>query len=183
VLNVQVEGAPGSRVHFSVGAIKDIPLAEQNAGLFVGNYTIRKGDDVASAPLTVTLMTPDGEKFTEASERKVRVATGPPAAPAITYPGPADRLASPLVVRGTGTANSTVLLKIEYVNRVLGVFAVRGTAAEQEIPVDSSGRWVSKPIDISSVLGGRGTEYTISAVAVTPNNERSPISTLKFTGR
>ncbi len=183
VLNVQVEGAPGSRANFSVGAIKDIPLVEQSGGLFVGSYTIRKGDDVASAPLTVTLVTPDGEKFTEVTERKVRVATGPPAAPVITFPGPADKPTNPLIVRGTGTANSSVLLKIEYTNRILGVLAVRGTAAEQEISVDSSGRWVSKPIDISSVLGGRGTEYTITAVAVTANNERSPISTFKFSGK
>jgi hypothetical protein len=166
-----------------VGSVKEVALTESSPGVYTGAYTIKKGDSISRAPLSVTLVTPAGELFTETSEQQIRVTTGPPAQPVITFPGSQDQLANPLVIRGRGTPNSTIRLKVDYTNKVLGLFAVRGTAAEQEIVVGANGIWESKPIDASSLLGNRGTEYLITAVAVGSNDERSAITTLKLTSK
>src|SRR5439155_1000551 len=136
----------------------------------------------ASAPLAVSLITPEGERFTDTTDRSVRIATGPPAAPLIAYPAKDQPLTNPLIVRGAAAPNSTVRLKFEYVDRVLGVLGVRGTADEQQIKVGADGKWASKPIDMSSLFGSRGrTEYTLTATAVSPNDEKSPATVLRFT--
>ena len=88
-----------------------------------------------------------------------------------------------LVIRGTAAPNSVVRLKIDYVNRLFGVLGLRGTAAQVDLPVAKDGTWTSKPLDISSLLSSRGTEYTITAVAISQNEERSPTATLKLTGK
>lgn len=183
VLDVRMEGAPGGKATFSLGAIKNRALSETSPGVYSGNYTIRKGDDIANAPVIVTLTTAEGEKFTSSTERSLQVATGRPAAPKITSPTDSDSLTSPLVVRGTAAPNSTVRLKIDYANPVLGVLAVRGTAAEVEIPVDKDGKWASEPINISSLFSSKDTRYTITATAVSPNEEISTPTTLQLTRR
>ncbi len=183
VLNVRVEGVPGSRARFTLGTIKEIALAESSPGIYTGSYTIKKGDDIGRAPLSVAFTTPQGEQFTETSEQAVRVTTGPPAQPSITFPAANDSLTNPLVIRGRGTPNSTIQLRVDYQNKVLGIFAVRGTAAEQEILVGANGVWESRPIDASSLLGKKGTEYTITAMAIGPNEEKSAVTTLRLTTR
>ena len=137
--------ARASRASFDVGSIRNIPLAEQSPGVYTASYTIRKGDDVASAPLAVTLITPEGERFTDSTDRSVRIARTA-AAPVIVYPAKDQPLADPLIIRGTAAPNSTVVLKFEYVDRVLGVLGVRGTADEQQIKVGADGKWALKPI-------------------------------------
>src|SRR5262249_13116993 len=112
-----------------------------------------------------------------------RISTGPPAAPVIVFPGKNDRLTNPLVLRGTAPPNSVVRLKIEYLNRVFGVLGLKGTADEEDIKVGPDGHWTSRPGDISTLLGSRGTEYTITALTVSRNNVPSTPTTLRIGGR
>lgn len=183
VLDIRMEGAPGGKAVFQLGSIKNRALSESSPGVYTGSYTIRKGDDIANAPVTVTMTTPEGEKFTSSTERSLQVTTGRPVSPIITFPKETGAITNPLIVRGTAAPNSTVRLKIDYVNPVLGVLAVRGTAAEMDIPVDKNGKWASDGIDISSLFNSKDTKYTITAATVSPNEEVSSPTTLRLTRR
>jgi hypothetical protein len=182
VLNVKVQGAPSGRARFTLGSIKDIALAESSPGEYTGSYTIKKGDDIGRAPLSVTFITKEGETFTEVAEEAVRVVTGPPDKPIITSPATTDRLANPLIVKGRGTPKTIIRLRVDYANKLLGIFALKGTAAQQDIEVKPDGTWESKPIDTSS-LPTRDTEYTITVVGVGQNDERSDAVSVKIKGR
>ena len=183
VLDVRVEGAPGGRASFDLGTIKNRPLAERSPGVYVGSYTIRKGDDISSAPVAVTLISREGEKYTSTTDRSLQVKTGPPPKPKFLSPKDGDAITSPLVVRGTAAANSTIRLKVEYANPVIGGLAVRGTAAQVEISVDKNGNWQSEPLTLSSLFGSRNTKYTLTAVAISQNDEESEPVTLHLTRR
>jgi len=54
-------GSPGGRAAFSLGSIKNVPLREVSAGRYNTDYTIRKGDDVAKAAVSVQMVTSDGQ--------------------------------------------------------------------------------------------------------------------------
>jgi len=180
VINIRVVGQPGGTATWSLGPVKDRPLREEKPGVYVGSYRLRPGDDMDKAHLIASIAAPSGRKYTDTFEKVATVRTGPPTAPVITYPGPNDRLTDPQVIRGTAQPNSTVRLKIDYTSKVLGILGVRGTAAQVDVKADKDGKWETKPLDVSSMLGSRGTEYTLTAVAINSNEERSQVTTLKF---
>jgi hypothetical protein len=184
VLNVRMTGAPGGKASFEFGGIKNRSMTEEQSGVYVGSYTIRKTDAIADSPIIVRLTTREGETFTSSTDRQVEVALGPPAAPKIVSPKEGEAIPNPLVVRGTATPNSTVRLKVDYAEPVLGgALALRGTAAQVDIPVDKNGRWTSEPLDISSRFGSKDTKYTLTAVAVNKDEEESTPISLRLTRR
>ena len=178
-LHVEMTGSPGGRAMFSTGTIQNIPLREDQPGHYAADYTIRKGDDIESKPLAVRLVTPDGEKFEQASKNAVRVTTGKPTAPVVTSPGLNAAPTNPLIIRGKATPNSKVQVRVDYRNRVLGIVALQGTAADTVVTADKNGNWQTEPINIGGILGSRGVEYTISATAVNAANEKSDTITSK----
>jgi len=179
IVNVHVVGEPGGYATWSLGPIKDRFLHEDQPGVYNGAVRIRPGDAMENAHLVVTLAMPNGTKYSDTNTRAVTVKAGPPAAPVITSPSANGRYSGgPLVVRGAATPNSTVRLKIDYASRILGVLGVHGTAAQQDVHVNADGNWASEPIDLTTVPGGRNTEYTITAVAVNAANQQSPATTM-----
>ena len=132
------------------------------------------------AHLSAKLMMQDGRVYVDSYGRPARLRSGPPAAPVITFPGNNDTIGDTLVVRGTAQPNATVTMKIQYVNRVLGIVGVRGTAGQQDIKVSPDGKWISAPINLASIFGRRDTEYTLSAVVLSTTNEQSAVTTVRF---
>ena len=179
-LHVELAGTPGSRATFSAGHIQNVPMNETQPGHYVSDYTIRRGDDIADKPIAFRLMTPAGEKFEQASRNVVKINTGKPIAPIITSPGPNEAPRNPLVLRGKATPNSRVHIKVDYRNRVFGLVAVQGTAADTTVTADRAGNWETSPINIGGIMGNRGVEYTISATAINAANEQSETTTTKF---
>ena len=179
-MHVELAGTPGSQVTFSAGSIQNVRMREDQPGHYVRDYTIRKGDDIADKPIAFRLMTPAGEKFEQASGRAVKVNTGKPTAPIVTSPGPNEAPKNPLVIRGTSTPNSKIHIKVDYKNRVFGLIAVQGTAADTIVTSDKNGNWETAPIGIGGIMGNRGVEYTISATAINAANEQSETTTTRF---
>lgn len=183
VLHVEMDGTPGSKAVFSVGGIRDIRMNEVKPGHYVGEYTIRKGDDVTNSRLAVRLVTPDGQRFFRQSDNDIKISTGPPATPEITFPGPNDRVQNPLVIRGKGTPNTQVHIRVDYKNHVIGPLAIQGTAVDSGITVDRDGNWQTSPIDVTSLVGTRGMEFTVTAVGINPIGQKSAAATLHFRGQ
>src|SRR6185312_5869444 len=119
---------------------------EDKPGHYVGNYTIRRGDDVAHSRVATILATPNGERFTQQSEQPVTIATGKPVVPVITYPTAGSLPSGQLVVKGRGTPNTLVHVQVNYKQSVFGVAALQGNAADTVVTVNRDGTWQTQPI-------------------------------------
>jgi len=159
-LRVEMTGSPGGRATFSSGSIREVPLREDQPGHYVAEYTIRRGDDIAGQPVAYRLIMPDGQKYEQASGRAIRIATGKPLAPMITSPGADAAPANPLIIRGKSAPNARVAVRVDYRNKVLGLIALQGTAADTVVTADRNGNWETEPINIGGILRSRGVEYT-----------------------
>ena len=179
-MHVELNGSPGGKATFSVGNIQNVPMREVQPGHYARDYTIRRGDDFSDKPIAYRLVTAEGEKFEQASSRAVKVNMGKPTAPIVVSPGPNQAPSNPLIVRGTATPNSKVHVKVDYRNRVFGLVAVQGTAADTTVTADKNGNWQTEPISIGGILGNKGVEYTISATSLNAADEKSDTTTTKF---
>jgi hypothetical protein len=179
-LHVEMTGTPGGRATFTSGTAQNVPLREVQPGRYVAEYTIRRGDDLADKPIAFHLVTPDGQKFEQASRAVVRVASGKPLPPTITSPDSNAAPSNPMVVRGRTTPNGRVQVRVSYRNKVLGVIALQGTAADTIVTADKNGLWETEPINLGGILGNRGVEYTITATALNAADEQSDPTTMKF---
>jgi Copper amine oxidase N-terminal domain len=179
-IHVEMTGTSGGKATFSAGSLQNVPMNEAQPGHYVRDYTIRRGDDIADKPLAFRLVTPQGDKFEQASRRAIKVNTGKPTPPIVTSPGPNQAPNNPLVVRGKATPNSKVRVKVDYRNRVFGLVALQGTAADTTVTADKEGNWQTEPINIGGILGSKGVEYTISATSMNAADEKSDTTTTKF---
>ena len=85
-----------------------------------------------------------------------------------------------MIVRGKTAPNGRVQARVDYRNKVLGLIALQGTAADTVVTADKNGNWESEPINLGGILGSRGIEYTITATAVNSVNERSEPMVMRF---
>lgn len=177
-LHVKVVGVPKSRVAFSVGSVKGVKLPETSPGTYEADYTIRKGDDTAGAKLSVRLVTPDGEKFSQGASKAIEVKTGKPMAPKILYPKDGASPASTLIIRGIATPNSSVKLQIDYRGKIAGLVTVKGSALNTTVVADKSGAWETAEVNLRGI--GEGVTYTLTAVSVNASGETSPVVTMTF---
>jgi hypothetical protein len=178
-INIRIVGQPSGTATWSLGSVKDRPLREEKPGVYVASYRLRPGDDLDKSHLAASITAPGGRKTNYTFEKNA-TRTVIPEPPVVTYPGPKDKLADPQVIRGTAQPNSTVRLKITYTSKVLGFLGARGIAAEADVKVDKDGKWETKPLQLASVIGAQGTEYTLTVVAINSNDESSPVATLRF---
>lgn len=179
-IHTEMTGTPGGQATFSSGSIRNVPLREERPGHYVADYTIRKGDDVADKPISFRLLTADGQRFEQASRSVVRVATGKPVPPTVVSPAPNVVPANPMIISGRSARNARVHVRVEYRNRVLGVIALQGTAADTTVTADRQGNWQCDPINLGGILGNRGVEYTITATSINAVGEMSDPTIVRF---
>ncbi len=172
--------SPGGRAFFSIGPIQNVAMREQQPGHYAAEYTVKRGDDITDKPIVFHLETADGQRFEQSSRRMVRVTTGKPEPPIVTSPGANEVPGNPLVVAGKARPNARVQVRVIYRNRVLGVFALQGTAADITVIASRTGNWQTEPINMGRTLGSHGVEYTISAIAINAAGETSDATVVKF---
>ncbi len=179
-IHAEMLASPHGRASISSGSIQNVPMREEQPGRYIVDYTIRRGDDISDRPLAFHLEAPDGEKFEQMSRHSVRIATGKPNPPVIISPGSREFPANPLVISGNSSRNTRVHVRVDYRNKVLGLFALQGTAADTIVRTDGNGNWQSEPINLGRILSNHGVEYTISAIAVNGAGESSEPTILKI---
>jgi hypothetical protein len=69
---------------------------------------------------------------------------------------------------------------VDYQNKLLGVLAVRGTAADEVVNVDKNGNWQTQPIDLAGLFSTRNMQYTITVTDVNAVGQQSAASTRQF---
>ena len=165
-----LNAAPGGKAQATVGTLAlKIPLKETDPGVYVGEYTVKPGDNVQDAPVTAKFTAHDGTTVTQNLASNLTVNAGPPPAPRITSPKsdtPIDPNA-PLTVKGRGQPGTMVRVVITYTSKALGgILPVSGQSASKDVTVGQNGEWEAEdlPLQIKSLFGAnRDTVFTLSA--------------------
>jgi len=180
VINVRLRGKPGGRARFSIGGVVvDRPLREGEPGVYTGNYTVRKGDSLAKAPITASL-TLAGRTTTQTADQALNIAAGAPDRPTITSPQAGAAVGESLVLRGKAAPNATVRYRVDY-RGVLLIVPAGGTVAEGEVKANASGDWVTPEIRIGSAPSGvRNVTYTATVAVVGAAGEQSETASVEF---
>jgi hypothetical protein len=184
VVTITARGQPRGKATFTIGdVVRAAPLTESEPGVYVGKYTVRRGDDLAKAPVQVDFVSADGTRVKQEGTLPITFATTPAAPPKITFPGEMLRLEDELVVEGTGTAGTKILVEVTYRGRAFGALAVKGTFGTQEVLVDKAGKWKTDPFEVRLPIGTKRPELTITARSVDAGGTESAPTTLIVTVR
>ena len=172
--------APGGKASATIGSLTKIALKETDPGVYVGEYTVRAGDNVENAPVSARFTAPDGTTVTKNLAATLTLAAGPPPAPRIIEPKNSDYVDgnAPLTVRGRGLPNSTVRVTVSYTSKALGgILPISGQSGTKDVLVGRDGEWEAGGISIqtkSLFTANRDTVFTISAVQLDASG--SPVS-------
>lgn len=184
VVTITARGQTKGRGTFSIGDIvKDEPLVESAPGVYVGKYTVRRGDQIAKAPVSVDFVGPDGTRVRQEASAPLNLVAGMLQAPKITAPVDMFTLEEQVVVEGTGTPGSRVIVEVLYRGRAFGALSLKGTFGSQEVEVDKNGRWRSDPFEVRLPLGVRRPEITVTAKSVDAAGTESQPTTVTLTTR
>lgn len=184
VITVTMEGEPGGTASFSIvlndEKLRTEQMRETSAGVYAGEYTIRRNDTLAGASIVGSLTTRAGHTYTTQSAAPVTVPAQTPAPPKITSPAQGVAVASPLQIEGTAAPNTRVRLRLDYQTTVLGALTMTGVLTEQTVDADGDGRFKSEPINLGTLVKGKGTTYTLTAVSVGATGEESEPAVVRF---
>ncbi len=166
-----LKAQPGGKATASVGSLaKFIPLGETDAGVYVGEYTVKAGDSIENAPVTARYEARDGTVVTTSLASGLTVAAGPPPAPRITRPADSEYVDAnePLAVKGRAAPGRAVRVVVTYESKVLGgILPVTGQSATKDVVADKNGDWLADGLSLkvrSLLFGGnRDTVFTITA--------------------
>jgi hypothetical protein len=175
-------GEPGGQATFSIGdRVRTRVMREIQPGRYEANYTIRRGDQFQNTVVTARLKSASGEVYTAEANRTLGIRTaGVLEVPKLAEPKQGDLVGNDLTIRGTAAPGARVQIRIDYTQSVLGAFKMNGTVAEMVVDADNNGRFVTKPVNLDTGLGRSGVTYTITAVTLGPNDQKSEASKLTF---
>ncbi len=180
VLTVRMEAVPGGTARFAVGgAVTDRPMQEQAGGVYVGTYTVKRGDSLAKAPVAVTFTAPGGRTVTQTATQAVTIAAGTPNTPVIDTPQEGAKVGGTVTITGRAAPNATVRYALRYQGRLV-ILSTSGTVAEGEVKADAQGRWTVPDIRLSAPLGVSNLAYSLQAVTVDATGSESEPATVNF---
>jgi hypothetical protein len=188
VITMDMTGQPNGEATFSITSptghsLATQPMHETSSGVYQGQYTVRKNQDLDGAILSGTLKVSSGQIYTVPSEGTATGSTREArSAPVITNPVADRAVVSPLVITGTAPPNSSVHLSVGYSTTILGSFQTNGELSDQTVDVDSQGRFRSSPIRLTTLIKGKNTQYTITATTVRANGKESEPTTVIVKG-
>lgn len=184
VITVTMEGEAGGMASFSIvlndEKLRTEQMREASAGTYVGEYTIRRNDTLAGAVIVGSLTTKAGDTYTTQSAAPAAVPAQALSPPKITSPAEGASVASPVRIEGTAAPNTRVRLRLGYRTTVLGALTMTGVLTEQTVDVDGEGRFKSEPINLGTLVKGKGTIYTLTAVSIGAMGEESEPAVVTF---
>lgn len=179
VLTIKMLGKSGGSAKFSVGgAVTNQPMREEPAGTYTGNYTVKKGDSLAKAPVSVAL-TAEGRTVTQSAEGAINIAAGAPEKPTITSPTAGSSVGDTFTLAGKAKPGSIVRYTVRYAGRLV-VIAVSGAIADGEVKANEKGDWSVEGIKLSTPVGVSKITYQVSVVTIGAAGEQSDAVTINF---
>ena len=181
VLTVNMTAAPGGKARYSLGQVAtNRAMTEQSPGLYVGTYTLRKGDVLTGVPVNVVYTGTNGQETTQTLEQSVQVASGTPDKPTIINPKPGDAEGGSVTIKGTATPGATIRYSVRYEGQLL-IVPAGGAISDGEVKADEKGNWATPAVSLTTPFGVSNVSYTVTAVAVgaTPTQTSDPVE-VKF---
>jgi hypothetical protein len=180
-LTVKVTAQPGGKARFAIGGtVTDRVLTEEGSGVYIGRYTVKKGDSLAQAPITVTFTSASGKTVTQTAGQSLTIAAGAPDKPTITSPTAGASIGSDTVtLAGRAAPNATVRYHLRY-QGTLFIIPANGTVTEGEVKADAQGNWSVPGIRLSSLPGVSNLTYNASIEAVSASGEVSEVTSVDF---
>lgn len=186
VITVRMQAQPKGTASFSFvldsRTLRTRPMQQTSAGIYEGEYTVRRDDSLTGAAVVGTFKTAGGQTYTAQADNKIGVTPGTLVQPVIKSPASGARVTSPLVVSGTAPAGSRVRVQVDYVTTVLRALQLRGTVSEQLLEVANTGAWETEPINLGTLVRGKHTEYTIAVTTVGPEGQESEAAVVTVAG-
>ena len=187
-ITARMEAPSGGSASFSLvdsagRAFRTQNMDESQNGIYTGEYTIRRNDNIAGMVVTGSFTSSSGEKYSTQVEKPIAADVQALRMPTITRPTEGASENSPLTVRGTGNPGGQVMILVKYETKVLGALKMNGVLAEKIIDVDNNGVFTSEPINLSTLGSNKSTDYTLTAVSVGVDGQESDPVVVKFRGK
>jgi hypothetical protein len=182
VVRFTLRAEPNSTVTYSIGnTVVNRSMIETSPGVYTASYTVRRGDDFRSQPVTARIRLDDGQVYTVQSERlldsRIGGTIGSPDRPVLLSPT-SSRVGNNVIVKARAAGAERFHVKIDYAATVLGGLRLTGNVHDRTYDATFRGELETESIELGNPVGGSNTEYTITVTAISPNGTRSEPSTM-----
>ncbi len=164
VLEVQMSGEPYQKAFFDIGEWKKgLPLHEsfRSPGLYIGSYTVQKGDCVVNAPVLGYLIDSSGETVKSRADRLISIVASELLLK-ITQPKNGDFVANQFIVSGQTWPFTTVHIEVKITCNLPGMGPVDSGVISEDIKANQGGVFEYK-VKAGNQLPG--SEYTVTVMA------------------
>ena len=176
-LIVNMSGISGGKATFDIGSYRTgIAMKEKGNGIYTGEYIVTKKDSIQNVYILCHLETSSGQKESLTSEEPL-TSLGPyynagVSQPEITEPDEGDTVSMPLTVRGRTVPGYKVQINVTWQISVIGVLNPAGSMATKTVTADSDGNFETQFTYVVNFPSG--TKYTIKAITIAPDGQKSP---------
>jgi hypothetical protein len=179
-LTVRLNGAPGGVAKFSVGAaLKNLPMMEESAGVYIGTYVAKKGDKLTREKVAVTITTKDGDTITQNAPETISISAATPTAPIIDSPIEGAKVGGYVVISGRAEPFSKVRITLRYEGKTLGIKKNENLAII-DADVEENGAWKSETLLLDTPRNVGSVIFIVEAITVATTGELSPMSSVRF---
>jgi len=164
ILEVQMSGEPYQKAFFDIGEWKKgLPLHEsfRTPGLYIGSYTVQKGDYVVNAPVWGYLINSSGETVKSRADRLISIVASELLLK-ITQPKDGDFVTGQFIVSGQTWPFTTVHIEIKITCNLPGMGPVDSGGISEDIKANQGGVFEYK-VKAGNQLPG--SEYTVIVMA------------------
>jgi hypothetical protein len=182
VLTVKVTGVPGATASFSLGdVVKDKLLREDTPGVYVGTYTIKRGDAIAGASVGVRFTPQGGQTIERIAEGGAVNAAPKPTSYTPTIDTPLDNasVGDSVTITGRALPGASVKLTLKY-SGLKVVVAASGQIASVLVKADDKGAWSAGPLALKVPRDVTRASIIAEAVAVGTGGALSEPARVRF---
>jgi hypothetical protein len=178
ILEVHILGEPYQKAYFDIGEWKKGLSAHESfrtPGLYIGYYSVQKGDYVVNAPLTGYLISSSGETLKSPADRLISI-TANELLLKIAQPKDGDFVASQFVVSGQTRPFTAVHIELKIICNLPGMGPVDGGIIGEDIKSNQSGVFEYK-VKAGNQLPG--SEYIVTVIARDAQGNKSTPGIIK----
>jgi len=173
ILEVQLVGEPCQMAYFNIGEWRThLPMNEsfRTPGLYIGSYTVCKGDYVANLPVTGHLKLKNGETVISRASSTVTIISSDLVV-RIDQPGNGETVAGQFLLLGLTRPYTNVRIDMQITYTIPAMGFVEGGVIGKEVISNDMGVFEYN-VSIKNQL--KGTKYTITAIAIDAQGNKSP---------
>ncbi len=166
-------GEPCQMAYFNIGEWRThLPMNEsfRTPGLYIGSYTVCKGDYVANLPVTGHLKLKNGETVISRASSTVTIISSDLVV-RIDQPGNGETVAGQFLLLGLTRPYTNVRIDMQITYTIPAMGFVEGGVIGKEVISNDMGVFEYN-VSIKNQL--KGTKYTITAIAIDAQGNKSP---------